>query len=1317
MKLLKGSSNGSWVVKKYPILFIVLFSAIKLVGQENGEIPTIMSSTSFKSQNVIPPSPEAAGLGRFGNLPVSLFTGTPQIGIPLYNLKGNSLSLPIQLSYNAGGFNPQDVAGWAGYEWNLNAGGVITRSVVGNPDIASNYFKSPSPLVVPSGPDLIAYNDYLENLRKGYLEAQPDMYYFNFGNFSGKFMIQPDGTVMMLEKNNLLITHCINSCSPETSSITITDPSGTIYNFTSVEISTTTTDDASTDVPVWQGTYASSWFLTSIISADNNETIVFDYYGLTQEHYPYTYAAVNQSKVYEFTLNTTNNLPSISYVTSNPPVTAIKRKYLQKITLRRSGQDVAYVQFTSSVDQRQDLGHSTGQFPGERLLNDIQVYSRALDLSFKKLKQFNFSFSYFTNSTYPSDWKYKRLRLDQLQEVSVDVGTTSPPPHIFEYDNSLSTPPIGTAGIDHWGFYNEGNSFTTTPASDYINGNVVINASNRLSTLTGAKSLMLSKIKYPTGGYTSFEYELHNAVVENIGVINVGGIRIKRMIDYSAENQKAVEKTYEYTLENGGTSGKAKYPSYKNISTYTRYGQQLGGYFDPCYGTIDMQKQTITVAGTSVMGLGSIMGGHIGYSRVVEKQVDINTGQPLGKTVYEYETSGNWGEMNNEDGKNGELLKQTVYDNANKIIKADENVFDDLPGAGITITSISVFTNPDQDSKVSLFKTNHTATNTIGYGWLFSSLCLESGYTIVDGRLLKVKTFPYGIYYGTRNRKLIQQTSKTYDQVSNSYMTSIKKLTYSNTQHSFPTAIEQTTNNNESVVTYTKYPQDYTITTANDAAIAGILQLKNKNIIGAGIEVYQYRQNSNGTNKRYVGGSITQFGSAVPYPVSLWSIETSEPLTTFQESAVSGGLFSQHSNYKQMGSLQYDGSGLLVQQTKTNDLSSAYVWAYHGNLPIAEAINATAASIAYSSFETNEGGNWTSSTGFDLNRNPNDGLTGYFSFSVAASTISKSNLPSQKYIVSYWSKNGALAISPTQSASKTGLTVGAFTYYEHLLPNTTSVSLQGSATIDELRLYPEKAMMSTSTYNYYTGQISSQCTPANKITKFEYDGLQRLVNIKDEAGNIVKNYRYNYGTVNTTAASAQTLFYSAYTQAVFYKQGCPSGSEAQPYTYIVPYGKYVSVNNPTEANNKASAEITANGQSAANQNGLCYFWNTEQKKRFFRNNCQPSEGNGMAYWYTIPAHTYWSTTSVTNANDKAWVDINANGQTAANTMGNCSCTMEGLRFVNGTCEQGQISYVGYEYAPDCSPGMNYRCYFKYIFSDGYQTPVYSMCNATPCQNY
>ncbi|MEJ0101408.1 MAG: hypothetical protein WDO19_02125 [Bacteroidota bacterium] len=90
--------------------------------------------------NVIPPSPDASSLGKFGDVPVSLYTGTPSINIPLMSLESSLLKTSLSLSYDAKGLKVSDFASRVGVGWSLQAGGVITRTVVGAPDEAPGGF-------------------------------------------------------------------------------------------------------------------------------------------------------------------------------------------------------------------------------------------------------------------------------------------------------------------------------------------------------------------------------------------------------------------------------------------------------------------------------------------------------------------------------------------------------------------------------------------------------------------------------------------------------------------------------------------------------------------------------------------------------------------------------------------------------------------------------------------------------------------------------------------------------------------------------------------------------------------------------------------------------------------------------------------------------------------------------------------------------------------------------------------------------------------------------------------------------------------------
>jgi YD repeat-containing protein len=69
--------------------------------------------------------------------------------------------------------------------------------------------------------------------------------------------------------------------------------------------------------------------------------------------------------------------------------------------------------------------------------------------------------------------------------------------------------------------------------------------------------------------------------------------------------------------------------------------------------------------------------------------------------------------------------------------------------------------------------------------------------------------------------------------------------------------------------------------------------------------------------------------------------------------------------------------------------------------------------------------------------------------------------------------------------------------------------LTGGTAYDDIRVYPSDAQMTTYTYDA-SGNITSSIDPKGLTTYYEYDAMQRLSNIKDKDGNIVKHIDYHY---------------------------------------------------------------------------------------------------------------------------------------------------------------------------------------------------------------
>ena len=148
-------------------------------------------------------TPNAAALGQYGQVSVSLFTGRPNIEIPLYTLQNGQNTTALSLSYDASGFRPDEHPGWVGMNWSLQASGVISRKVRDMPDEddLSTTPNTPQPngFFYPVVHNILNRNDwasttFITGLASGVyspflgdIDTEPDEFSFHFAGYSGKF--------------------------------------------------------------------------------------------------------------------------------------------------------------------------------------------------------------------------------------------------------------------------------------------------------------------------------------------------------------------------------------------------------------------------------------------------------------------------------------------------------------------------------------------------------------------------------------------------------------------------------------------------------------------------------------------------------------------------------------------------------------------------------------------------------------------------------------------------------------------------------------------------------------------------------------------------------------------------------------------------------------------------------------------------------------------------------------------------------------------------------------------------------------------------
>jgi YD repeat-containing protein len=188
------------------------------------------------------------------------------------------------------------------------------------------------------------------------------------------------------------------------------------------------------------------------------------------------------------------------------------------------------------------------------------------------------------------------------------------------------------------------------------------------------------------------------------------------------------------------------------------------------------------------------------------------------------------------------------------------------------------------------------------------------------------------------------------------------------------------------------------------------------------------------------------------------------------------------SYYKKICYDQYDDQRNLVQYTLHNSQPSAFIWSNNKKFMVAKAENATSANIFHTSFEETGAIQTISSPARTGSRYLN---TGVFNFS--SNGFVPGSTTNLKMSYWYWSSN---------QWNFSGVV-------------DWSNSINAGTRLDEIRVFPGDSQMTT--YTYKPGIGISSMTDTNNVTSYyEYDSFGRLMSIKDDKGNVLQHYTYNY---------------------------------------------------------------------------------------------------------------------------------------------------------------------------------------------------------------
>lgn len=1155
---------------KLPRLFCALFAACFFVALN------VDAQSGTQSQYMIPQffprSPSSAAFEKYGTYQVNEFTGIPDISIPLYTIEAGGFKVPITLSYHASGIKITDVASWAGLGWSLSAGGQVSRRSMGLPDDAGyGYLAGYMWQTGSIDPTTSAGVHYCENAAKGLYDTKPDIYSYEFPGHSGKFFFDgsPGGNFVprMLPfapvKINYKYVPFSGTNQPPNTGLkwfTIADEHGNNYTFGDSWIETT--QSSSAGIPS-TNSYGSAWKLENMISQNRRDTISFTYQG-DQVNYPMAdgeiFTVIDQ--VAQGALpgyNYTN--PSYTTAPTTPGNSSVVNELLPQQINFKNGKVVF------DVDTRTDLAGTYG-------LHDIKVYKYNYGTKTMELqKTVVFYKSYFLTSG-----TNQRLRLDSIQIL--DKAGSIMQHYRFDYNTRISLPGYTSYAQDYWGYYNGCDSTRggkqintmltpqqTVTYQPYLTTssvtNVTIGQANRNSDSTYMQAFVLTGIHYPTGGYSTFTYQT-NQYVQGGVLYQAGGLRVKSISSYDGTNPTPIVKTYVYNNNYARPNYFLDYCYFVNQQTHRYYGGTTWGngsssvevvrtYSNNPHCDLEGYDGAIVVYPkvTEYIGTPGNNIGRIDYA-FRDKSDSFIDASFAGSLIYESEfyARGQLGQM-----------KEWIHksDGTYQPVKLTLNSYTAFPETQYNYVGLVV--------KKLYYNEGPEALNPF-----------EPGAATPDDS----QSFKYQNYWITSDDNYLKSTTTTIYDTNDTTKTLTSSVTYNydNIAHQQVTRTYHTDSQGNTEVTRTKYPADY------PAGNAVIDSMVNRNMQAESIEKYDTLKNVTTLVNAIVSGQLNQFklgnitNTIVPSTIS--TLKVLPPLTNFTPSTVASGSLTSDSRYVQMISFdQYDAQNNPIQYTPRNATPTSVLWDYQSESPVAQIKNATTSfgsytQVAYTGFEANSKGNWTYTGAPVFNPSAPSGSMVY-PLSSGSISLNQALDNTKTYVLSYWSNNGAASVYAGSYLNGTAMTtVNGWTYYEYAIPSgTVNITISGTTTIDELRLYPTAAQMTT--YAYGPSGVTSISDTKGLTNSFEYDFVQRLKNTRDFYGNITASYGYH--TYDQTIGSqAQS--------GTFTRNNCPPNTTPGSLTYSVPANKYYS-STLASANADASYDLNINGQIKANANCGC----------------------------------------------------------------------------------------------------------------------------------
>ena len=1284
-------------MKKAVFYGLLLFVSLHGMGQAN-------PNNFQKMVDFLPPAPNASAIIKYDALSINKNNGSPSISIPIFTVKGNKLSANISIGYSSTGLKVDEIASRVGMGWSLNAGGVVTRTVRGVPDEWNTRITPYSDPIQQNCGNYSFMSRVASSLScnsqgcNGW-DAEPDLFNFSMNGQSGSFVYDGNGNPVLIPSEKYKIQKNLGGSAWD---FIITDNAGIEYYFggTGAIEKTKRLSNCGKNFDAY---IANTWYLVKI-KHPNGETINLTYvshnytydngvnetqhwaywmtdydgqntnpdpcYGVTCPICPAappTTKCVNITSTQGVLLNTIicdNDIVRFTYQTRKDCTDKLvfDIKHYNNIELKETVNFFYNEQLGNNAYVNETTDSTQYYTP---YLTDLQRMSS--DYVFTNTHRFVYNdpgarpprlsfaqdhWGYF-NGKVNIDFIPKPTDFALQTKFPVATANREPDP-AFASKGILNKIVYPSGGIDYIDYEpNEVNDQITGPATyqtaHEYNCSVTGTGFPNPTQNTKSTSFTIDKAQYVellitcsttdpgsydsthmkgsvevTGASSTILYEFFNAgspgtqyirylnptwslapgtytltygakgiaqsttvkmkfyPVETASVnVNkmIGGVRVKRIMTGNPGEKPTIRRFYYANMDALNISSMSSTRWPKYYKPY-RNTMQCTQY---C-GVFAMPTQAYcdlaAMYSGSLVSLFNYGSGLISYGSVIESAGENFEGGATQSKFYV-----------GPDGAGQAIWGDDILDaplsNFSSILngKISEEIVFKKPTSGplFPIRKTLYTYLIDQRQQNLLYGYNvRMKYNFYGIG-MPGSNCPPN--TIVDPRLVNsFDIVKYSIIsYWTHPESV---TETIYDENGQNPITTVNNSFYDNDQHFQLTRSETLNSKNELLKTTNTYPPDF----PNNAVYAAMTA---KNIITPLIT----SKSDNGTSELSLSKiNYGDVGNNNFVPVSV------------EKSAKGNALEIE-------GTITlYDASGNILEFTGKNEVVTAIIWGYNNKYPVAQVVGA--------------------------------------SYSNAIAQLTNGS------VAALQSMDGA-TLRTELHRIRTGITTASVTTY---------------------------------TYKVMTG-VTSITDPNNKTNTYDYDSFNRLLTIKDQDGNVVKKNQYIYA--GSSASSALNVFFNAPRTKDYQCQTCTSGYiDNTVYHYYIPYGKYYSLIN--QAAVEALAVADNDGQEYANKNGKCINYVTatctgpdykvvncicEQGMRI----CEYSTPDGNGGWLAH-LHLHWSDGSVS----PSFTDYIA------------SCTGINKKFLNCVCETGTKVCDG---APVNNGGGSYTVSYHYHFSDNTNSTV------------